>query len=106
RVEGLQRFVVEAVGRQPPHLEVLQQHIALRHQLTDETLPFGLGEVQGQGLLVAVGTLEVSGLPRISALRILYIRRAPMPGVVAAARTLDLDHLGPKVAQYLPGPGP
>src|SRR5690606_17902484 len=56
--------------------------------------------------LVAVGTLEVSGLPRISALRILYIRRAPMPGVVAAARTLDLDHLGPKVAQYLPGPGP
>jgi hypothetical protein len=82
RIDRLERFIIEAISCQAAHLEVFQQHITLRDQLTDQPLPFGLGEIQRQRLLVAVGALKVSGLARITALGILYIRRPPMSGVV------------------------
>src|SRR5690606_41034569 len=65
RIDRLQRFVVEAVGRQAADLEVLQHHVALRRQFAYQALALGLGEVQSQRLLVAVGALERSEERRV-----------------------------------------
>ena len=106
RIDRLQAFVIQPVGGQPADLEVLQQHIALRHQLADDALALGPGEVDGQRLLVAVGGQVIGGLRGVLAVLILEIGRAPVAGIVARAGALDLDHLGAEVAENLPAPGP
>ena len=105
-VLGAQRFVVQPVAAHVADLEVLHQHIALRHQLAHDLLAFGGGNVERDGALVAVHRQEVGGLGGGLALRVGREGRAPLAGVVALAGALDLDDIGPQVGQGLGAPGP
>ncbi|MNR04670.1 hypothetical protein D3C85_1206500 [compost metagenome] len=106
RVDRLQAFIVQPIGSQATNLEVLDQHIRLRCQLAHQALALGLGEVDGQRTLVAVGRQVVGSLAGVLAVGVLKEGRPPGARIIAAARALDLDHFGAEVGEYLPGPGP
>jgi hypothetical protein len=76
----------------------------MRRQLTHQRLARGLGNVAGHGALVAVGAQVISRLG-VRALRVLQEGRPPGARVIAAARPLDLDHVGAQVGQGLGAPG-
>ena len=76
--------------------EVLQNHIRLLYQLTEDLLAFLFLQIQGDAALVAVdGGVECAGAVG---------REGGIPaGFVSAARDLDLDHICAHLAQ--PGSG-
>ncbi|MNT46778.1 hypothetical protein D3C72_1834470 [compost metagenome] len=106
RVDRLQRFIVQPVSRQTADLEVFDQDVGLRRQLTHQALTFSLGKVDGHRLLVAIGRQVIGGLAGVFAVGILQEGRAPGASVIAITGTLDLDHLGTKVRKDLTGPRP
>ena len=70
-----------------------------------QRLALRLGHVNGDGAFVAVAGGEVRGLGGVVTIRIFKKRRAPVPGVVPRAGTLDLDHISPQIGQDLGAPG-
>ena len=83
--------------------EVLDEHVGAVDEL-QQHLAVGLGlEVEGDGLLVAVGGEEVR---RLAVVLGADERRPPPAGVVAAARGLDLDDAGAEVAHHHRGVRP
>ena len=66
----------------------------------------GLGYLDGDRALVAVGAEEVGGVGRVAAVGVLQPRRAPGARVVAAAGALDLDDVGAQIRQHLSRPRP
>jgi aminoglycoside phosphotransferase family enzyme/predicted kinase len=95
RVEGQERLGPQAEPVGAGGFEVFQKHIAAPHQLLKEPYAFGLGEVEGDGTLVAVAR-EIVRAERTDE------RWAPAARLVAAAGPFDLDDLGPEVAEDLP----
>ncbi len=93
-LEGLELLVAQAQLLGAAGLEVVDHHVALRQQLVDDLQPLGTLQVEGDGPLVAVHAVVVGGLGLADA-------HAPVAGIVAAARVLHLDDLGPQVRQYL-----
>ncbi|MNN09333.1 hypothetical protein D3C81_1222110 [compost metagenome] len=105
RIDLLQRRIVEAIRLKSADLEVFQHDVGFCRQFADDALAFRLGEVDGDGLLVAVGRKEIGRLAGVAPVGVLEERRAPVAGVVADVRALDLDHFGAEVGEDLPGPG-
>ena len=54
-IDGADRFIIEAVTLEIADLVILHHHIDGFRKLADDRLPLGLGDVDGDGLLVAVG---------------------------------------------------
>ena len=97
----LQVVVSEPVLREGAGLEVLGEDVAPRDEAAGERLPLRVPEVEGDGTLVAVRPREVGALGTVLAVRPRKVGRGEVAGVVACARALDLDDLGPEVAQDL-----
>src|SRR3546814_1233747 len=93
----LQVVVAEPVAREVPDLVVLDQDVAVADQLARQLLALGLGDVDADGALVAVGGEVVGALGGVLALRAGHEGRPPLAGVVALAGALALDHLGAEV---------
>ena len=103
RVDRRQAGVVEAVLLQPADLEVLDHHVAVGGEAAHGGGPLGRGDVQRHGLLAAVGAQEIGGVAG-APVGAGGEGRAPLAGVVAGPRPLDLDHLGPEVGEGLGRP--
>ena len=104
RIDGLQAVVVQSVLLQATQLEVLQHHVGLRRQPTHDVLTFRLGDIDGDGSLVPVGTQIIGSHRSILPLIILDPWRPPASGIVARPRALHLDDIRPQVRQNLPRP--
>ncbi len=94
-------LVVEAVALQVADLEVLHHDVDGLRELANDLLSRGLGEIDRDRALVAVGAEEERVVVVRLALRIDQIGRSEDARIVAAARTLDLDHLGAEVGEHL-----
>ena len=64
-------------------------------------MAFASCDIDGDRLLVAVGAKIKRVVVVLLGLRVDQIRRAEGARVVAAPRTLDLDHFGAEVSQHL-----
>src|SRR5690606_7768274 len=106
RVDGAQAVVVQAVAPQVADFVVLYQDVAARGQFAHQLLPGRAGDVDGDGLLAAVGGGVVGRVGGVVAMRVAGPGRAPGARVVAAAGALDLDDFGAQVGQVLGAPGP
>ena len=98
-----QAFVIQAVALQVTGLVVFDQHVGPGRELAHQFLAFGVRDVDGDALLVAVragvhgrefGRLAVLGLQR---------RAAEAARIVAGAGLFHLDDFGAEVAQHLRG---
>ena len=89
RVDRVERVPSEAPALEDAGAEVLEDDVALRHQPADDILPLRRVQVEGHELLVPVVDSEP--------VRAAVLRRAEAPEVVAPARHLGLDHLGPEL---------
>ncbi len=97
RVALLQLGDPEAEPLEDAGAEVLHQDVGPVDQ-AQQDLAVGLVlEVEGDGLLVAVGGQEVRRLPGVGPA---HERRSPAAGVVAVPGCLDLDHPGTEVAEH------
>src|SRR5690606_17913476 len=94
----------QAVAGEIAELVVLQQHVGLARQLAYELRALGLGDVDGDRLLAAVGAAEIGRFARLLAVGVADVRRRECARVVTLAGPLDLDDLGAQVAQVLAGP--
>ncbi|MNZ46260.1 hypothetical protein D3C78_639380 [compost metagenome] len=106
RIDRLHRFIVQAIGRQTTNLEVFDQDVRLRRQLTHQLLPFGASEVDGDRLLVAVGRQVIGSLAGVFPISVFKERWPPGARVITVTGALDLDHFSAEVGQDLPGPRP
>ena len=91
--------------RQAADLEVFHQDVALQCQLFDQSLTFGLGNVNRDRTFIAVAGGEIAGVRGVLTLRILHKGRAPMARVVTLAGLFDFDDIGTHVGQHLRTPG-
>ena len=93
--------IIQPVALEIADLVVLHHHVAGFGELADDVLPFGRGDIDGDGFLVAVG----AEIERVVVVRLAFgvgqVRRAEGAGVVAAAGTFDLDHFGAEIGQHL-----
>ena len=96
-VDCLQRLVSDAQTVGDAFAKVLDKDVGLGRQGVDHLYGLGLFEIQGDGALVAIVGLEIP-------VDVLFGRDAAGGGQVtpgiAGAGLLDLDHLGPHVAQH------
>jgi len=60
-VDTLQAFIVQAIALEATRFEVFKNDIRFCDQLSDQFLPFGMGDIDCEGLLVAIGGQEVGG---------------------------------------------
>ncbi len=97
--------MVEAEFGKPADLEVLDHDVRDRRQPADESLPPIVGDIDGDGLLAAVGAQKIGRDARPAVLGLDGKRRTPAARVIALAGPLDLDHLGAHVGQELGRPG-
>ena len=91
RVQLAKGVVAEAQPRHGAGPEVLQHHVGLGHEPTEDGLSVGRFHVEGQALLVAVDGEKVR--------RLAAGEGRPAARVVPLARFLDLDDLRPHVPQ-------
>ena len=106
RIDRARRSVVEAVFREAADLVVLDQDVGAAGEPADEALAGRGRQVEGDRALRPVGREEIGGVGRLRACRVAQEGRPPGTGVVAAARALDLDHVGAEIGQQLRGPRP
>src|SRR5207253_4294243 len=105
-IDGADLFVVEAVALEIADLVVLHEDVAGFGELADDRLAFGLGDVDGDRLLVAVGAKIERVVVVLPAIGIDQVRRAKGARIVAGARPFDLDHLGAEIRKHLRRQGP
>ena len=105
-VERQQAGCIQPIAGHVADFEVLNEHIAMGHQLAHQSLAFGLGNVAGDGALVAVGAQVISRISGVFPLDICQEGWAPAAGVVTQARLFNLDDIGPQVGQGLGAPRP
>src|SRR5437868_5346883 len=85
-IDGADGLVIEAVSPEIADLVVFHEDVAGFGELANDRLPFGLGDIDGDGLLVAVGAeverIVVVSLPTGSSRlgRPKAGRSAPVPG--------------------------
>ena len=102
--EALLDLVIgEAMAGKVADLIVLDEDVGALQQLEQDRPALGLSEVQSDGALVAVGAEVIGALGGVVAVAVLQEGRAPAPDIVAGPRPLDLDHVGPEIAQGLGG---
>ena len=107
RVDLAQVVIRESPACQRAHLVILDQNIGVTRKPPNDLLAFGTGEIDGDGLLAAVGAQEVGGgVASLAARGVFQERRAPSTRVIAHTGSLDLDHFGAQVGEVLRGPGP
>jgi hypothetical protein len=99
RVAGGEGGVVAAEALGDAVAEVFEHDVALRGEVEEHRAPVGVREVEGHRAFVAVDGEEVHALAAAEV-------RAHRTNVVAHAGALDLDHLGPEVAQDHRAEGP
>jgi hypothetical protein len=95
RVDAPERVPAEREIVHGPRLEVLDHHVPAAREIQEQCLALWVLEVERDAALPAVHGEEVRRLP---------VRRAgrrPLAAVVSTVRMLDLDHLGPVVAEDL-----
>jgi hypothetical protein len=100
----LQVVVGEAVARERADLVVFDHDVRLRGKPLHDRLAFGGGDVERDRALAAIAGKVIGGLAGVDPGFILEKRRAPAAGVVAGARALHLDHVGPHVGEVLGAP--
>src|SRR5439155_1293987 len=105
RIDLLQVFVGKAVAREVAELVVLDEHVRDLRELARELLPLGLGDVERDRFLAAVGRGVVGRVLAVAPVPVLHPGRTESARVVARARTLDLDHVGAEIGEVLPRPG-
>jgi len=88
-----------------PALKVHAAQVCLRGEAPHGRRAFGLGEIDRDRSLVAVGREIVRGERGLLSVRVVHEGGAPAARVVAGAGPLDLDHVGPQVGQRLGAPG-
>ena len=98
-IDLLDRFIVEAVALQVADLEVLHHDVHGLRQLANDLLSRGLGEIDRDRTLVAVGADEERVVVVRLAFRIDQIGRPKNARIVTPARALDLDHLGTEIGR-------
>ncbi len=103
-LHGQQAGVVEPVLLEAADLEVLQHDIGFHREAAHQRLAFGVGDVDRDRALVAVGAEVVRGVARLLAGRVLQPGRAPRARVVAGAGALHLDDVGAEIGQQLSRP--
>ena len=101
RIVGREALVVEAVAGERAGAEVLDEDVGPAGEIADAGAALLGAEVGAHRLLAAVAAVEVGG---VAAALALDEGRPPSAGVVAFG-AFDLDHLGAKVGECLPGPG-
>ena len=104
RAFGAQALVVEPELGEPADLEVLDQDVGFGRQLLDDALAFLAFEVDFDRALAAIGGMEI-GRADMAGRRRLQRREGPTTRIVTGALALDLDDVGAKIGQRLPGPG-
>ena len=97
RVVFTQNRVVQAQAARDPLAEVLHEYVCFHHQPVNDLACFGLAQIQRDALLVAVACLEVEVGPIAPAYAGHSKNATPR---VAALALLELDHLGPEIAQH------
>ena len=100
-----QRLVAEPAASKVADLEILHQHIGAARQPAHQGNALLARQVDGERTLVAVGGEVIGAFAGLVAVRIAQEGRSPAAGVVAAAGPLDLDHVGPEIAEELGGGG-
>ena len=101
RVDRLQALVIEPEALEVADLVVLDQHVGGLDQLADDLLPLGLGMVERDRALVAVGDGEEARMAGLDAVLALDPREAIAAPVVAHAGPFDLDHVRAQIAEDL-----
>src|SRR6185312_14918632 len=100
-IDGADRFIIEPVAPEIADLEILHHDVGRFYQRADDLLAFRLRNVDGDRFLAAVGAEIERIVVVLFALGIGQIGRPEGAGIVAAARALDLDYLGPQIGQHL-----
>ena len=104
RVLLAQACVIEAELGESADLEVLDQHVRARRELSHDA-PALLGfEIELDRALAAIGGVEIGGA-EMAAVSRFDEGRTPAARIVAGAFALDLDDVGAEVGEHLPGPG-
>ena len=96
-VLGHDRGVVETERGHEPGSEVLHEYVGAQGELARHGEVVGVGEVEGDALLVAVDREVVGRLHAAGA--VVPLRRPPRAGLVAGAGPFDLHDLGPEIGQ-------
>src|SRR5262249_23476612 len=92
RIEPAERAIAETETIHRAGTEILDQHVALARQASQDLDAVTGLEIQRHALLAAVDRHEIR--------RFTQDERRPLPRVVALAGLLDLDDLGAHVAQH------
>ena len=98
---ALIELIIEPVAHEIADLVILHHDVAGFCQLTDDVLAFRRRDIDGDGLLAAVGAEIERVVVVLLAVGIGQVRRAEGARVVAAARPFDLDHLRAEIGQHL-----
>jgi hypothetical protein len=105
RIDRLEGFIIEAVGRESADLEILHEHVRAGGEPLHDLAAGRRREVHGDRLLVAVRAEKISRVRIGARLLVAQKGRSPAACVIAAAGTLDLDDRCAEVAEHLRGPG-
>ncbi len=85
RVNGFEGFVFQVETLDDARPIVFDEDVVVRHHAKQDSAAFGFAQIQGQAALVGVPVAEIG--------RVIAPHRQGAPGF-AAARGLDLDHIG------------
>src|SRR5206468_607103 len=102
-VHFFQRLVIEAELLEAADLEVLDQDVRLRGELAHDALAVLALEVEFDGALAAIGSVEIGGA-EVAAVLGRNEGRPPAAGIVARALALDLGHDRAEVGEGLACP--
>ena len=104
RIDLLEALVVQPVTAERSDLEVLDDDIRDRRELTDDVLAARLRQVERDGFLVPVRAEVKGGFGGVLALLVVQERRSEASGVVAVARTFHLDDFRSHIRECLRRP--
>ena len=101
-VEGGQAVIVQPVLGQSTALEILDHHIGIGDKAANGVATVFGAEIDHGGALAAITGVEIGR----ACFPVLTFDegRSPFAGIIAV-RAFDLEHIGAKIGQGLPGPG-
>ena len=99
RIDRGKCHVVEAVAGKVAHLEVLDQHVGAGREFAHQCLAIGVGEIDRDQTLAAIGAQEIRALAGFVAGGVAQVGRPPGTRVVATAGTLHLDHIRAEIRE-------
>ena len=102
RVDRLQCLVAQARAIEHAAAEVLDHDVAVRGELADDALAFGVLQVEREPALVAVGEAE---LRRAVPPAVVVVHLADDAEGIEIGARFDLDHVGAEIGQHGRGVG-